>query len=52
MKKVIMIIGKPTHLRTGNSTACGITGAEYMCYDPRDVDCLRCMKTKLFKEKM
>ena len=47
MKKIITI-GKPTHLQRLNGTACGIT-SELKCYDPRDVDCLRCLKTKYFK---
>ena len=50
MKKVIKI-GKPTHYRPNNKnvTACGVISPEYFAYDARDVDCLRCMKTKKYK---
>ena len=52
MRKGIRVgIGKPIHFRPTNRnvTACGLVGAEYAAYDPRDVDCLRCRKTLTFR---
>mgnify|MGYP006921282812 CR=1 FL=1 len=47
----MILIGKPTHLANGRITACGIF-ANDKSYDPRDVDCVRCRKTKKFKYLM
>lgn len=58
MKKAVFI-GKPTHLRVDKPyaewtySACGL-GARVLdaAYDPRDVDCVRCMKTNEFDRRM
>lgn len=52
--KTVMQVGKPTHFRPGNRnlTACGIVGATHAAYDPRDVDCLMCVRTKVWKQRM
>lgn len=49
--KQIIAIGKPTHYRYSNMnvSACGLVGAP-AAYDPRDVDCLRCMKTRIYRK--
>lgn len=54
VKYVLVAIGKPIHFRPNNKniTACGIVGSELAAYDPRDCDCLRCMKTKKYKKAM
>lgn len=48
----IIRIGVPTHFRPTNEnvSACGIECPEYAAYDGRDVDCIRCRKTKVWKE--
>jgi len=49
------VIGKPTHMtKDGKITCCGLVGKEVhiMAYDARDVDCLRCRKTKAYKAYM
>lgn len=48
---IIIRAGTPTHFRPTNLnlTACGLVGA-YSAFDPRDVDCLRCMKTKGYRK--
>jgi len=50
MKQIIKI-GKPVHFRPNNLniSACGIVSPKYMAYDGRDVNCLRCIKTKKYK---
>jgi len=47
-------IGKPCHYRPTDKdvSACGIVSPEYAAYDIRDVDCIRCKKTKVYKEYM
>ena len=52
--QVRYLIGKPTHFRPGKHplTACGLVGSYDMAYDPRDVDCLRCRRTKAWKKAM
>lgn len=51
--KRILRLGKPTHLKLKNgATACGLVGAERAAYDPRDVECLRCRKSPLFKRAL
>lgn len=51
--KRIIRLGVPCHFRPGNEdlTACGIECAAYAAYDGRDVDCLRCRKTRLWKQQ-
>ena len=48
----IIKIGKPVHFRPDNKniSACGIINPQYMAYDARDVNCLRCIKTKKYNE--
>ena len=55
----IIMIGKPTHLRIDKGqadftySACGLAARVLDAgYDPRDVDCLRCRKTKEWKYRM
>jgi hypothetical protein len=54
MKRVILV-GKPTHLRVKRDSewvhsACGLSARVLdAAYDPRDVDCLRCVKTEAYK---
>jgi len=50
-QKLISTIGKATHFRPNNRnlTACGMVWAEFQAYDARDVDCLRCIKTKKYR---
>lgn len=52
--KYIISIGKPTHFKVANSsTACGLHGnTHYAAWDGRDVECLRCRKTKAWKKYM
>jgi hypothetical protein len=45
------MIGRPVHLKRkggSNWTACG-TQSDLAAWDCRDVECLRCRKTKLWK---
>lgn len=57
MKRVFILkLGRPTHfLRRNGYPACG-TGSGVAksegAYDPRDVDCLNCMRTKLYRKMM
>jgi len=52
------MIGKPTHLRVKSGgewthSACGLSARVLdAAYDPRDVDCARCMKTKEYKYRL
>ena len=47
------MIGKPLHLKlTNGATACGIIGVAYAAHDPRETDCLRCRRTRIYKIKM
>ena len=50
----VMSIGRPCHFRPTNEnrSACGIECPEYASYDARDVDCIRCRETKVWKEYM
>ena len=50
----IITIGVPTHFRIGskNVSACGIVHPQHAAYDGRDVDCVRCRKTKAWKTYM
>lgn len=49
-----ILAGKPTHFRPNDDrrTACGLVGHYLMAYDGRDVDCLKCLRTKEWKEYM
>jgi len=50
MKRVVIMQGVPTHLLLNNrATACGLVGARFAAYDPRDCDCANCMKTDKYK---
>jgi hypothetical protein len=61
--KHIIRVGRPTHLKVPIKdedgkvlmyyTACGLVGSATHtgAYDPRDVDCLNCRRTKEFKNK-
>lgn len=64
MQRIIRV-GKPTHLEvkydtpghyTGSVswTACGLVGTPThdAAWDPRDVDCLNCRRTREFKQRM
>lgn len=50
MSKMIIQIGRPIHLRLYDRkvTACGLVGEYESAYDPRDVECLNCRKTKAY----
>jgi len=50
----IIRVGKPIHYRPGQDgiTACGLVGAEYAAFDPRDVECLNCRKTAAYRRVM
>jgi hypothetical protein len=52
--KTIMTVGVPCHFRPNNKnrSACGIECPTYASYDGRDVDCIRCRKTKVWKTYM
>ena len=52
--KQIMQIGKPLHYRPNNNniSACGVISPEYSVYDPRDCNCINCMKTKAYRASM
>lgn len=51
--KRILTIGKPTHYKLNSGgTACGLFGAAYAAYDPRDTDCLRCRNTGVWRHSM
>lgn len=53
MKEFTIRVGKPTHLKLSDgSTACGLVGAQYAAYDPRDVDCERCRRTVVYRKAM
>ncbi len=49
MRKVIQV-GRPIHFRPKSVkvSACGRTGIpeEFLAYDPRDCECLLCLKTR------
>lgn len=49
--KTAIPIGIPTHFRTSdkNVSACGVVHPERAAFDGRDVDCLRCRKTKVYR---
>ena len=54
MKRIISI-GRPMHFRLcgGKITACGmVIQEEWMAYDPRDVECLRCRNTHAYRESI
>lgn len=46
--------GIATHFRPNsrNISACGLVNPQYMAYDARDCDCLRCKKTNAYKKYM
>ena len=50
----IMKIGKPIHFRPTNEnrSACGVEHPDDASYDGRDVDCIRCRRTKSWKVYM
>jgi len=50
----IIKLGIPCHFRPSNAnvSACGVGFPEHAAYDGRDVDCLRCRKTKKWKVYM
>ncbi len=54
MVKQYVFNGIPTHFRPTdqNISACGIVNAQYMAYDARHCDCIRCKKTKAYKQYM
>ena len=46
-------IGKPTHFRSGGHIACGLVSSTALAaYDGRDVNCVRCRRTKKWKTYM
>lgn len=48
------MIGIPCHFRptNENKSACGIEYPQISAYDGRDVNCIRCRKTKVWKHYM
>lgn len=46
--------GVPTHFRphNDNRSACGVDYPELSAFDGRDINCLRCRKTKAWKRYM
>lgn len=49
----IPLIGKPTHFKNAqayDSTACGYAGSLRKTDDPKAVNCLRCRKTRVWRE--
>ena len=51
MSGYIINIGIATHYLGENKyPVCGVPGAEYTTTDLKKVDCLRCRRTKAFKE--
>lgn len=55
--KIIIQIGKPVHLQVKSVarayTACWLIGGDHLtAWDPRDVECERCKKTRAYKEAM
>lgn len=48
------MIGIPCHFRPTNEdkSACGIECPQISAYDGRDVNCIRCRKTKAWKRYM
>ena len=53
--KVIVAVGRPMHFRPRNRkiTACGmVIQEEWMTYDPRDVECVRCSRTHAYRESI
>ena len=48
---MVMMIGKPVHFRPNNRpvSACGIEFPEHSGYDGRYTNCIRCMKTKVWR---
>ena len=53
MSRVVIRIGRPVHWRptSANVTACGLVGAELAAYDVRDVECLTCRNTRLYRAR-
>ena len=58
MRRIIRV-GQPTHLKEGTKehvswTACGLIGtpSHGAAWDPRDVDCLNCIRTREYKERL
>ena len=52
---IVGLPGKPAHFRTDNEqrrSVCGIPWVEFFAWDARDVNCVRCMKTKAWKRAM
>ena len=49
-----MKIGIPTHFRPTNEnvSACGVEHPVSWAYDGRDIDCIRCRRTKSWKVYM
>ena len=49
-----MALGVPCHFRPSNlnCSACGIVNPMIAAYDGRDVNCIRCKKTKLYSVYM
>ena len=47
-------LGIPRHFREGpeDVSACGIEAPTYFAYDGRNVDCIRCQRTKAWKRYM
>lgn len=55
MKWTILNIGIPTHFKPDqnkNITACGIVGGVLSTINKKEVNCLRCIKTKVFRRKI
>jgi len=52
--KYIILIGKTVHFQTKKQeTACGLVGVVHTsAWDPRDVECERCKKTKAYRATM
>ena len=48
MKRIIQV-GRPVHFSIKGKRACGYVGPAHAAYDPRDVECLRCRKTKALR---
>ena len=53
-ERMVMMIGKPVHFRPNNRpvSACGIEFPEHSGYDGRYTNCIRCMKTKVWRVQL
>lgn len=54
-KRMIVLPGMATHFRVDKTlrrSSCGIPWVEHFSWDPRDVDCVRCRKTKVWRMAM